>query len=78
VQQTAKFCDTTHGYGEAFAVGRDGDLVVFSTTADSLGKSDLFLGDFTQTQTRSLKDFVPGINTAQDELGAAFWSAPAP
>ena len=77
VQQTAKFCDPTHGYGDAFAVSPDGDLVVFSTTANSLGKSDLFLGDFTETETRSLNDFAPGINTAQDELGAAFWRAPA-
>ncbi len=75
-QQVAEFCDPTHGYGDAFAIGRDGDLVVFSTTLNSIGKSDLFLGDFTQTGIRSLNDFVPGINTAQDELGAAYWVAP--
>jgi hypothetical protein len=70
------FCtDPGVGYEDAFSL--DGaDTVVFSSNANGLGKGDLFIGNFTQTASQSVNDFVPGINTDNDELGAAFWPAP--
>jgi hypothetical protein len=75
-QTIAAFCtDPGVGYEDAFSL--DGaDTVVFSSNANGLGKGDLFIGNFTQTASHSVNDFVPGVNTPSDELGAAFWRAP--
>ncbi|HTA93765.1 MAG TPA: hypothetical protein VK745_29515 [Polyangiaceae bacterium] len=70
------FCtDPGVGYEDAFSL--DGaDLVVFSSNANGLGKGDLFIGNFSQPMPADLNDFAPGVNTVNDELGAAFWRAP--
>ncbi len=76
MQAIAAFCtDLGTGYEDAFSL--DGaDLVVFSSNENGLGKGDLFLGDFAKTASANLKDVAPGINTDNDELGAAFWPKP--
>jgi hypothetical protein len=75
-QNIAAFCiDPGVGYEDAFSL--DGaDTVVFSSNANGLGKGDLFVGNFSAPASQSLNDFVPGVNTPNDELGAAFWRAP--
>ncbi len=75
-QSIASFCiDPGVGYEDAFSL--DGqDLVVFSSNANGYGKGDLFIGDFSQVGSENLDAIVPGINTVNDELGAAFWRAP--
>jgi hypothetical protein len=77
-QTIASFCvDPGVGYEDAFSL--DGvDLVVFSSNSNGLGKGDLFIGNFSQPASANLKDVAPGINTINDELGAAFWRAPPP
>ena len=72
----ATFCtDPGTGYEDAFSL--DGaDTVVFSSNAYGVGKGDLFVGNFTEPTGESVNDFAPGINTVNDELGAAFWRAP--
>jgi hypothetical protein len=73
-QTIAAFCtDPGVGYEDAFSL--DGaDLVVYSSNANGLGKGDLFIGNF--RTGASIHDFAPGVNTVDDELGAAFWRAP--
>jgi hypothetical protein len=76
MQTIATFCtDVGVGYEDAFSL--DGaDLVVFSSNSNGLGKGDLFIGNFSKPESANLKDVSPGINTVNDELGAAFWPAP--
>jgi hypothetical protein len=76
VETIGAFCtDPGVGYEDAFSL--DGaDLVVFSSNSNGLGKGDLFIGNFSQTTPADLNDFAPGVNTVNDELGAAFWRAP--
>lgn len=75
-QTIATFCsDVGVGYEDAFSL--DGqDLVVYSSNSNGYGKGDLFVGNFSQLGGENLDDIVPGINTDNDELGAAFWRAP--
>jgi hypothetical protein len=74
--ESCAFCtDPGTGYEDAFSLG-EGDLVVYSSNANGLGKGDLFVASFAGTKSNSLNDFAPGVNTADDELGAAFWHAP--
>jgi hypothetical protein len=74
--ESCAFClDPGTGYEDAFSLG-EGDLVVFSSNANGMGKGDLFIANFSGTDSKSLNDFAPGVNTAQDELGAAYWHAP--
>ena len=65
------------GYENPFGLG-EGDLLLFSSNESSLGKSDLFIADFTEAMSTSLNEFAPGVNTQKDELGASFWRAPPP
>jgi len=74
--ESCAFCtDPGTGYEDAFSLG-EGDLVVFSSNANGMGKGDLFVANFSGQESRSINDFAPGVNTALDELGAAYWHAP--
>ena len=77
-EELAAFCvDEGVGYEDVFSLGV-GDLVVFSTNANAVGMGDLYIGDFKQKESMSLSDIAPGVNSPLEELGAAFWHAPAP
>ncbi len=71
--ESCKFClDPGVGYEDAFGLG-EANLIVFSSNSGGLGHGDLFIGNFAGSASESLNDFAPGVNTAADELGAAFW-----
>ncbi|HEX3851968.1 MAG TPA: hypothetical protein VHW01_13445 [Polyangiaceae bacterium] len=73
--ESCAFCtDPGTGYEDAFSLG-EGDLVVYSSNANGMGKGDLFIANFSGKDSKSLNDFAPGVNTASDELGAAYWHA---
>jgi hypothetical protein len=78
-EEHAVFCvDADGGCEDAFSLGDD-ELVVFSSSARSLGKADVFVSKFREKGSISLNLLVPEnvvINTAKDELGAAYWRAP--
>ncbi len=74
--ESCAFCtDPGTGYEDAFSLG-EGDLVVYSSNANGMGKGDLFIAHFSDTKSSALDYFAPGVNTSNDELGAAFWHAP--
>ena len=74
--ESCAFCtDPGTGYEDAFSLG-EGDLVVYSSNANGMGKGDLFIANFSGTVSKALDYFAPGVNTSNDELGAAFWHAP--
>lgn len=54
----------------------DHDTVVFSSNTTGHGGSDLFIGNFSQPDIKSLDEWLPGVNTPNQELGATFWAAP--
>jgi hypothetical protein len=67
--------DLASDYSDPFSI--DGDLVIFASDITGMGKHDLFIGDWgSDAPVHSLNDWIPGINSAKDDLGGVFWAAP--
>ena len=78
-EEHAAFCvDADGGCEAAYSLG-DAELVVFASSASSLGKRDLFVAKFHEKGSISLNLLVPEtvlVNTEKDESAPAYWRAP--
>jgi len=68
--------DLASDYSDPFSI--DGDLVIFASEISGQGQHDLFIGRWESADDpQSLNQWVD-VNTAKDELGPVFWTAPPP